>query len=337
MANGCLQNNSCAVKCGKYARDGLVYLGSKRSIAEYVYHAIKNTLENAGVNKNGRFVDAFCGGGAMGLCALAHGDRVVFNDKQSHLIYLLQTALTKRSKDIDVVYQNLKKHFTTREEYFNLREIVGNKSFFEVDRETSLRYAFAACFFSFAAMFGKSYIYGKNIEEHKHNLHDLIFFKNENARNKLERHFNIKIVLPENEKPYNRYLAFAKILQEHKQRFCLQHLQHLERLERLEHLEHLEDRVIFSSVDYTRINFEDGDIIYCDPPYYDTAPYLHGINHDDFFEWSLSIDHSVFISEYQDLTKRGFVKVFEKEKRVLLNNTTRLVNNKVERLYWNGK
>ena len=92
----------------------------------------------------------------------------------------------------------------------------------------------------------------------------------------------------------------------------------------------------FVSKYYSEVEIKNGDIIYCDPPYENTAKYLKGVNHNSFFEWALSQNNSVFISEYQDLTQYGFIKVYEIEKRVLLNsfNKTKKSN---ELLFWNGK
>lgn len=331
-----LNNNLSIVKCDKYKQQGLVYMGSKRLIADYLYHAIKNTLNRAGLNKNGYFIDLFCGGGAMGFCALSHGEKVVFNDKNEYLIFLLQTALMNRKPDIDKIYQELKTHFVTREEFREIKSLVENKSYFEIDCKTALRYAFLL-FFSFGGNMCKNYIYGADIEEHKHNLHKLICFHDETAHKALEKHFNISFRLPENETYYNRYLAWKKVLREHNRRMDLQHLEHLQHLERLERLEHKENIVNFSSLDYQKVSFTENDIIYCDPPYENTEKYKNGINHTDFLEWALSQKESVFISEYQDLTPYGFTKIYEREKMVLLNNNNRLKDKEKECLFWNGK
>lgn len=48
------------IECNQYQGQGLVYLGSKRGIADRIYHAIINTLGGVKIN---RFVDLFCGGG----------------------------------------------------------------------------------------------------------------------------------------------------------------------------------------------------------------------------------------------------------------------------------
>ena len=55
------------------------------------------------------------------------------------------------------------------------------------------------------------------------------------------------------------------------------------------------------NVDYRDLEIPEGSIIYCDPPYRGTAGYLHGLDHDIFWQWcrDKSMDgYHVYISEY---------------------------------------
>ena len=305
------------IECNQYQGQGLVYLGSKRGIADRIYHAIINTLGGVKIN---RFVDLFCGGGAIGICAALHGERVLMNDANQYLIYLLYSIVNHK------IPTELEKEFINREEYQALKDFVANKSYFEIDKQTALRYAFASFFFSFGGKFGKSYIYGADKEKEKELLHNVILFKDENALNILSKKYNLNLTMPIDENYYDRYISFKQQIRVNGKRIDLQHLQ------RLQHLEHLE----FLSIDYADFQAEKGDIIYCDPPYENTAKYIKGVNHNSFFEWALSNKNAVFISEYQDLSQYGFVKVFEIEKRQLLNKNSDKKTN-TEYLFWNGK
>ena len=86
LSDDLAENNKLChnIECNQYQGQGLVYLGSKRGIADKIYHAIINTLCGVKIN---RFVDLFCGGGAMGICAALHGERVLFNDKNDKTKY----------------------------------------------------------------------------------------------------------------------------------------------------------------------------------------------------------------------------------------------------------
>lgn len=332
------------IKCNKYQKQGLVYLGSKRGIADKIYHAIINTLGGVKIN---RFVDLFCGGGAMGFCAALHGERVLMNDDNQYLIHLLYSIVNNK------IPPEWKKDFISREEYQALKDFIANKSYFEIDKQTALRYAFASFFFSFGGRFGKSYIYGKDIEKQKEIMHKTFIFNDLDAKKELENIAGFEFKLKKDFTPYENYLFYKKqgrekigkprsetnkCIEFDRDKSDLQHLEHLQHLERLQHLEHLEhlERLEFSSIDYADFQAEKGDIIYCDPPYENTAKYIKGVNHNSFFEWALSNKNAVFISEYQDLTKYGFIKIFEIEKRQLLNRNSDTKTN-TEYLFWNGK
>ena len=42
----------------------------------------------------------------------------------------------------------------------------------------------------------------------------------------------------------------------------------------------------------------EGAVVYCDPPYKNTAKYLVDFDHEAFYHWALTRDYPVFISEY---------------------------------------
>ena len=54
--------------------------------------------------------------------------------------------------------------------------------------------------------------------------------------------------------------------------------------------------------DYRDVSIPDGAIVYCDPPYEDTAEYKEGgFNHSEFWAWAreTSKDHDVYVSSYK--------------------------------------
>ena len=97
----------------------------------------------------------------------------------------------------------------------------------------------------------------------------------------------------------------------------LESLQSLERLQRLERLESLQSLDIKqgSYLDYV---YEDGDIVYCDPPYENTYNYdKTDFNHAEFYDWVASRPYKVYFSSYEISDKR-FYKVWSEKKRKLM-------------------
>ena len=87
----------------------------------------------------------------------------------------------------------------------------------------------------------------------------------------------------------------------------LETLENDERLQRLESLERLEritdvdvpPVLTVTTGDYRALNFEQGGIIYCDPPYKTTKErYDRDFDFDDFYSWCEHQANPVFISEY---------------------------------------
>ena len=78
--------------------------------------------------------------------------------------------------------------------------------------------------------------------------------------------------------------------------------------------------VEFRSGDYKNLQIPEESIIYCDPPYMDTAEYTCSLNHDEFWQWCrerVYDGHKVYISEYQ--APEDFVKIWEKPLRIGMN------------------
>lgn len=51
--------------------------------------------------------------------------------------------------------------------------------------------------------------------------------------------------------------------------------------------------------DYRSVPIPPDSVIYCDPPYKDTAGYGIDFDHDAFYKWALAQTAPIFISEYQ--------------------------------------
>lgn len=64
-------------------------------------------------------------------------------------------------------------------------------------------------------------------------------------------------------------------------------------------------------MDYQSVPIPKGAVVYCDPPYKGTNGYGkskgNSFDHDRFYEWCLSRDYPVFVSEYQ--MPEGFTEI----------------------------
>jgi hypothetical protein len=80
-----------------------------------------------------------------------------------------------------------------------------------------------------------------------------------------------------------------------------------------------------SFLSYSDYQHEDGDIVYCDPPYRKTEQYRFlkraglSFDFDAFDEWAMTRDYPVFVSEYS--APSGFKAIWSKGKFVLYSKT----------------
>ena len=121
-------------------------------------------------------------------------------------------------------------------------------------------------------------------------------------------------------KDYDEVYGYAELLQSLGRPERLQSLEILERLQRLESLESLEslERLEVKQGSYLDYVYEDGDIVYCDPPYENTNNYdKKDFNHAEFYDWVASRPYKVYFSSYEISDKR-FYKVWSEKKRKLM-------------------
>ena len=87
------------------------------------------------------------------------------------------------------------------------------------------------------------------------------------------------------------------------------------------------------NLDYRELAIPDGSIIYCDPPYRGTAGYMHGLDHEDFWDWcrymALIKRHKVYISEYN--APPDFICILEIDHYTTLTKTNK--DKRVEKLF----
>ena len=115
----------------------------------------------------------------------------------------------------------------------------------------------------------------------------------------------------------------------------LQSLQSLESLERLQSLESLPDTLTVYSMDYREMRFDEPGIIYCDPPYKDTADKSKdyadtSFDAEAFYDWCAAQKLPVYISEYQ-MPEERFACIAEWDK--VTRMAAKTTNHVTERLW----
>ena len=270
---------------------GLPYQGSKNRIAKRLVEA----LPAAPV-----LYDVFCGGCAVTHAAMLSGryQRFVVNDLRGWLPDAFQKAIHGGYAHED--------RWISREDFERLRSTD----------------AYAAMCFSFGNNCW-SYMYARPLEPYKRALHYAIFWRDfapwaalcpetadalaaglaqiEDRKQRRIRagHFIIEslkaqlaagMLTPDIlDKPIYRQIRKAKDTPHS--------------LERLERLERLPGALTAYSMDYREMRFDEPGIIYCDPPYKDTADcgedYTEPFCHDEFYSWCEAQKLPVYISEYQ--------------------------------------
>ena len=124
---------------------------------------------------------------------------------------------------------------------------------------------------------------------------------------------------------WRRYLTFLKQTRRYKdiqQLEQLQRLQQLERLEQLQQLEQLQRLQQLQQLDircgsYDEVEYRDGDVVYCDPPYEMTAGYNGrecDFDYKAFYEWVATRPYQVWFSSYQNIGDQRFKMVWAKGK-----------------------
>lgn len=270
------------------AKYGIPYMGSKDKIADDILSVLP---------RGKRFVDLFGGGFAMSHAALLSGkyEQVFYNELNPLLPKLIKDTLAGK-------YAN-ERRWISREDFFRLKDVDGY-----------VRYIW-----SFGNK-GDTYLFGKDKEPIKKLGHDFVCFGKDipGVPNIAETDMRV------------RRLYLQRYIKKNMGERCeLQQLEQLEQLERLQRLQLLQllqrlqrlQRLEINCGSYLDYQYRDGDIVYCDPPYEDTAKYNNdGFNHKQFYDWVASREYPVYFSSYE-ISDNRFNVVWQTEKQSLLNNS----------------
>ena len=277
---------------------GLPYQGSKNRIAKRLVDA----LPPAPV-----LYDVFCGGCAVTHAAILSGkyQHFVVNDLRGWLPDAFRKAIHGGYAHED--------RWISREDFERLKDTD----------------AYAAMCFSFGND-TRSYMYARGLEPYKRALHYAIFWRDfapwrelcpETAdalasglapiEDRKQRRVQAgKFIVGSLRAQITAGTLTPDILQKTIYRqikdtpYRLQSLQSLESLERLQSLESLPGALTARSGDYRELCFGEPGIIYCDPPYKDTADKSKdyadtSFDAESFYSWCEAQKLPVYISEYQ--------------------------------------
>ena len=194
----------------------------------------------------------------------------------------------------------------------------------------------------------KSYLYGLDIQDFKEELSKLATtgeadiaylekFANEYSLKKHNKEINTKIFLNTNKykTPYQRRIVLTRQIANIGR---LQHMARLERLVQIQNMPGISTLHITAGRSYENIDIMGvRPIIYCDPPYENTAEYKEGgFDHKAFYDWAANNKHPVYISSYKVSDDR-FKLVKAVNTRSLLNAAKQgKPEYNYENVYWNG-
>ena len=286
--------------------NGLPYMGGKRILAHKIVGYIMN------YNPKIKYVyDLFGGGGAISFEFL----------KRKRV----QVHYNELNPSIAALMVKLQREGVTKDMY----EWVSRETFFQHVHDKDWFGGYLQTCWSFGNN-QQTYLFGKDIEEEKRLMHEFI------VNGKIDNNFHIPLTeeeiglilgLPDCNR---RRIKLSQFSKKYKRVDLQQILQSLQSLQSLQNLQ-------ITNVDYREVDIIptpiEETIIYCDPPYKNTAAYKEGgFNHNEFYDWLRGSKYKIYISEYA--LPQDFTCVYEMEHRSTLSATN---NSKktVERLFCN--
>jgi len=303
---------------------GIPYMGSKQKLVDKFIPFIVN--RHPGVT---HFYDLFGGGASIALYAVRKYPKISvhYNELSNAVGGLLQYLKDGGDIPFDFIpRQDFERDYTREDWYGGLLQTCwtfGNNQ--------------------------KSYLYGLRIEEFKQEATKLVMtgkgnidfleqFNNEYVDEMFKRvDFNTRIYMDSKryKTPYQRRIVLNRQLPE---LGPLQHMARLERLKQIQQMPSLQRLNITSGKTYKEVNITGKNIIvYCDPPYENTAEYKEGgFDHKEFYEWVMTRTFPVYLSSYKISDPRLKLIKAVKTRSLLASAYTDKASYNYEKLYWNG-
>lgn len=194
----------------------------------------------------------------------------------------------------------------------------------------------------------KSYLYGLPIQDFKEELSKLVTtgdgdikrleaFTDEFVAKEYGKTVQTRIFL--NPKryntPYQRRIVLARQIP---LIGALQHLARLERLVQIENMPGISQLNVSAGKSYDEVEVKgERPILYCDPPYENTAEYREGgFDHKAFYEWCMTRPYPVYISSYKVSDPRFKLVKAINTRSLLAAAYSKEASYNYENLYWNG-
>lgn len=180
------------------------------------------------------------------------------------------------------------------------------------------------------------YLYGSDLEQYKKCIHELVVDGVDHTR------FISEFIGQPVFVNLNRYTTMYQrriVLQRQiGDKARLQHIERLERLLKIIDMPGISTLGIVQGKSYDEVDIIGvSPVVYCDPPYENTAEYREGgFDHEAFYDWVMSRDYPVYVSSYKVSDER-LKLVYAKNTRSLLGSAAaKSATYNYERLYWNG-
>lgn len=246
------------------------YVGSKNRIAKHILPIILRDRK-----PNQYYVEPFVGG-AISFYAVQHPrvKRVIYNELNTSIVSLLE---------------KIKKDGVTPDFY----NWISRKEFNDLKNGDDWINGLVKTCWSFGNN-QKDYLFGKDIEQEKKLLHEIVVNKSNESRLAINETFKINI--PEslfNLDLNKRRLKIADIIKKESGRNIF-----LERLTRLQQLQQLQ----ILNMSYDEVNIKtpiDETIIYLDPPYFNTKEYEEKVCHNKLLEYINNSPYKIYVSSYE--------------------------------------
>lgn len=254
-------------------RYGLPYKGSKNASAKWVI----DCLPSANI-----FIDLLAGGCAVTHAAMLSGKykRFIANDING-MPFVFRDAINGEFDGFATV--------PTREQFF-----------LSDDAVLKLLYSFGND--------QSSYLWGEQYEMMKVSAERMLIAPSLHERRMYYRQFIKELIQYWQSIPEESKIDHKQACQQ------LQGLEWIEGLERIEALQSLQGLQEFEATvaDYRNIYLPPDAVVYADPPYRNTGEHYGGFDFDAFDEWLNTVDHPVYVSEYD--APRGCVCIAEKKR-----------------------
>jgi site-specific DNA-adenine methylase len=303
---------------------GIPYMGSKQKLVDKIVPFILKRHPDAT-----DFYDLFGGGGSVALYAvLKHPELAVHYNELSTAI----GGLMKHLQDTG----ELSLDWIDRAEFNKLKD------------GGDWRAGLMQTVWSFGNKTDATYLYGRNIQDFKHEMHKAVVDGANNfgtiermaheilARDyQKDQPFHV-FISPKYKTPYQRRIV---LMRQVPLIGAMQHLGRIERLQQIQNMPGLSTLDITFGTGYDAVAIKgDRPIIYCDPPYEGTTGYAEGgFDSRAFYDWVAAQEHPVYFSSYGIKDDR-FKLIRAVKTRSLLDQKTRdSYHFNYENLYWNGK